>query len=269
MEKWSFNGIDLCNNKAWGVEQVLDGSGPPGFRGSDILLPFNNGNTHVKKCYNSKKIILGMWVAGFDKVTGKAQTGKDIYDTLEENIEYLSTIFGRPGQHTLKRTMRDGSYREAQAEIISSVPFVVQNGGYCKFSLELELADPFFYGTTKETESKTISAAEVYWNLTVDCPAPVSAMVITFTGPLTNPGIKNVDRDIWVQYQDSLAEGEEVVLNTKDFTCVKGSENVLSAIRHGGDPHWLLLENGVNAMKASSQDVTGGKVEIEYYPVYF
>ena len=65
MQKWSFKGVDLCT-KAWYVENV-DGLGPPGFRGEDLTLPYRYGTKYIKKKYNSKSIILNMWVAGVDR----------------------------------------------------------------------------------------------------------------------------------------------------------------------------------------------------------
>jgi len=267
MGKWDFNGISLCT-KAWYVEEVLDGIGPPGFRGENLQVPFQNGTRHVKKRYNKKNMILGMWVVGCDKVTGRVPDGMTMMESLEQNIEYLSSLFGIRGQHALKRTMYDDSVREAQAEVYGKVNFVSKPEGYCKFSVEFELADPFFYSLVLEEELRTINSMAATYSFNNPGNAPVTNAIITLTGPLDSPRIENLNNDIWIRYLGVLEAGETAVINTKDFTCLKGAENYIAAIKHGGDAYWLILEAGSNSLEITTQ-VTGGSIEIEYYPAYF
>lgn len=267
MQKWYFNGVDLCT-KGWYVEAVLDGLGPPGLRGENLQIPFKNGKTNTKKRYKEKNVTLAMWVVGRDKTTGLITQGKTEEELLYENIDYLGSVFGISGVKTLRKVMPNGDFRDALGEVYGQINFAVKPEMYCKFTVEFELSDPFFYGVTKVAEIKTIDIAEKTWEHTYSGIAPCTDMIITLTGPLTNPVITNVENDIWLQYLGVIAQGETVVLNTKDFSCIKGTSNMIGAIKHGGDAYWMILQNGNNSIKLKT-DVTGGTVKTEYYPAYF
>ncbi len=256
LEKWTFNGSDLNSSGKWGIESVIGGIGFPKYRGSDLKVPFQHGNRWIKKRFDRRKVILSMWIRGITKAE------------LDDNIDEFLKIIGIIGVHSLRRILRSGEVREAQAELCSEINFVRKNPGYAKFALEFELADPFFYSTIKNNTNKTISTVEYTWVHNYEGSAPLTASIITFTGPLSNPMIKNLNNGIWLQYLGSILAGETVVLNTKDFTCKKGISNMVSAVKHGGDAYWLILENGDNSMKITT-DTPGGTVKIEYYPVFF
>lgn len=255
MEKWKFNNQDLCTNE-WNVEGVVDGLGFVGFKGQDLEIPAKNGNTWIRKLYNSRSLILSCWVRGGDR------------SQLDKNIDELTKIFGVSGLHTLQRIMRDGTIRQAQAEIYNAVYFIPKRNCYSKFSLEFSLPDPFFYGTTKETDLITSVGLDNYWIHSNSGSAPVYNAVITLSGPLEMPKLINIDRNIWIQYQGTIETGQTVTINTKDFTCLKDGVNMISAVKHSGDYTWMILDSGNTQMQLTTQ-FTGGSVKIEYYPSYF
>lgn len=253
---WTYNGLSLSKWGKWDVEEVLEGIGIPKYRGDNLQIPFQHGNRWMKKRFDRRKVVLSMWIRGTSR------------SDLDSNIELFLKGIGRSGLHTLSRTMRSGEIRETQAEIASEINFVIKNPSYAKFALEFEIPETFFYGTKKEIVSKTISLAETSWTVTNDGTAPITDMIITLEGPLGSPRIENTASDIWVQYQGVIATGETVVMNTNDFTCLKGTENHISGIKHGGDAYWMTLEPGENSLEITVQD-TGGSITIEYYPAYF
>lgn len=266
MEKWTFNGIDL-SSKAWGI-QSIDGLGTPRLRGSNLQIPFINGSRWIKKRYESKVIMITMYVLGVDKTTGTVPVGLTFMEQLDINIDYLLKLLGISGEHPLKRTMRSGEIREAQAEVYKPAELKVNKGGDARLTIEFELADPFFYSTDLTSHLKTISSTEYTWTHNNPGTAPVTAAVITLKGPLDSPRLENLNNNIWLKYQGAIEAGETVIINTKDFTCEKNGENYISAIKHGGDAYWLTLEPGNNSLELTTQ-VTGGSIEIEYYPAYF
>lgn len=266
MEEWMYNDVEL-NSKAWGIQSV-DGLSTPSLRGSNLQVPFANGNRWIKKRYDSKIIMLNMYALGVNETSGLITIGMTQFEQLDANIDYLLKIFGVRGQHVLRRTMRNGEIREALAEVYRSVEFKRKKGGDAKFSIEFELADPFFYGTDLTRQTKAISSTEVAWTHNNPGTAPVTKAVITLNGPLDSPKIENLDNDIWMQYQGAIAAGETVIINTADFSCEKDGVNMISAIKHGGDAYWMILEPGNNSLEVTTQ-ATGGSIEIEYYPAYF
>lgn len=266
-QKWEFNGISL-HTKAWSVIEVPEGIGTLGLRGTNLQVPFKNGKKFIKKRYNERTVMIAMWVKGLDPITGAIPEGKSAKELLYENMDYLSCVFGKKGQHALRRILPDGNVREAKAEVYRSAVFVKKPAGHAKFSVEFQLADPFFYGIDLASETKSVGSVSYEWNHTNPGTAPVTNAVITLTGPLESPKLENLANGIWLQYQGSIGAGESVVINTEDFSCIKGELNLVSAIKHGGDAYWLILESGTNQMKLTN-NVAGGTIKIEYYPAYF
>lgn len=266
-QKWSYNGVEL-NTKAWNVINIAEGIGTPGYRGNNIQIPFQHGKRWIKKRFNEREIMLPMWVKGLDPLTGKIPDGKSLATTLDENIDYLTSVFGKEGQHVLRRTLYDGTIREASAEVYSPVTFIKKLPGYAVFSVEFLLVDPFFYSIYKDVKTKSISSTSVEWTYNNSGTAPVTNAVITLNGPLVSPKIENLNNNVWLQYHGNISTGESVVIDTGDFTCIKGSRNMIAAIKHGGDAYWMILESGVNSLKITT-DTTGGTAKIEYYPAYF
>jgi len=255
-ENWTFNSFSLSSRGKWDVEAVIEGIGIPKFRGKDLQVPFQHGNRWIKKRFDSRKVILSMWIKGTDRAD------------LDQNIDAFLTAIGNPGLHTLSRTLRSGETRLAQAELCSEIHFVRKNPGYAKFALELELPDPFFYATGKAMDEKTIVSSPFVWTHANAGSAPTTEMVITLEGPLSNPVLRNRNNGIWIQYLGTIASGQSVVLDTKYFTCLQGDDNMISIVKHGGDAYWMILDAGNNTMELATE-TTGGSVTLEYYPAYF
>ena len=255
-ENWTFNGFSLSSKGKWDVEAVIEGIGIPKFRGNDLRVPFQHGNRWIKKRFDSRKIVFSMWIKGADRAD------------LDQNIDAFLTDIGNPGLHTLVRTLRSGETRLAQAELCSEIHFVRKNPGYAKFALELELPDPFFYGTEKTADGRTASTSPRIWTHANEGSAPATDMVITLEGPLSNPVLRNRNNGVWIQYVGTIASGQVVVLDTKYFTCMQGEDNMISIVKHGGDAYWMILDAGVNSMELET-DTIGGKVTLSYYPAFF
>ena len=255
-ENWTFNGVSLSLRAKWDVEAVIEGIGIPKFRGNDLRVPFQHGNRWIKKRFDSRKVVLSMWIKGTDRTD------------LDQNIDAFLTAIGNPGLHTLSRTLRSGETRLAKAELCADIHFVRKNPGYAKFALELELPDPFFYGTEKTADVRTASTFPLIWTHTNVGSAPATDMVITLEGPLSNPVLRNRNNDVWIQYVGTIASGKAVVLDTKHFTCLQGADNMISIVKHGGDAYWMILDAGDNSMELET-DTIGGKVTLSYYPAFF
>lgn len=255
-ENWTFNGFSLSARGKWDVEAVIEGVGIPKFRGNDLRVPFQHGNRWIKKRFDSRKVVLSMWIKGTDRAD------------LDDNIDAFLTAIGQPGLHTLSRTLRSGETRLAQAELCSEIHFVRKNPGYAKFALELELPDPFFYATGQITDVRTVSTSPLTWTHANSGSAPATNMVITLEGPLSNPVLRNQYNGVWIQYVGMILSGESVVLNTKYFTCLQGDQNMISIVKHGGDAYWMILDAGDNSMELETETI-GGSVTLEYYPAFY
>ena len=255
-ENWSFNGFSLSSRGKWDVESAIEGIGIPKFRGNYLRVPFQHGNRWIKKRFDSRKVVLSMWIKGTDRAD------------LDNNIDSFLTAIGKPGLHTLSRTLRSGETRLAQAELCSEIQFVRKNPGYAKFALELELPDPFFYGTEKTADVRTGSISPIIWTHVNAGSAPATYMVITLEGPLSNPILRNKNNGVWIQYVGTIASGQVVVLDTKHFTCMQGEDNMISIVKHGGDAYWMILDAGDISLELETETI-GGSIMIQYYPAFF
>ena len=255
-ENWTFNGFSLSSRGKWDVEAVIEGIGIPKFRGNDLRVPFQHGNRWIKKRFDSRKVVLSMWIKGLDRAD------------LDNNIDAFLTAIGKPGLHTLSRTLRSGETRLAQAELCSEIQFVRKNPGYAKFALEMELPDPFFYGTEKTADVRTASTSPLIWTHANTGSAPATNLVITLDGPLSNPVIRNKNNGIWIQYVGTILSGESVILDTKYYTCLQGDQNMISIVKHGGDAYWMILDAGDNGMELETETI-GGSITIQYYPAFY
>lgn len=268
IQKWSFNGVSL-QSEAWSVAaESTKGIGIPSKRGSDLNVPYIYGERHRLKMFAPRVISLPMWVRAVDSQTGLVSAGKTARDQLHANIDYLSSIFTTRTQAKLRRTFPDGAYREAQAEVVSEVEFQRNSPRYARFVVDFYLADPFFYGTSKESETTDIDSNPESWTHTNPGTAPAVKMEIKFTGPLDKPKLTNTTNNIWVQYNGAINSGEVVTIDTAAFTVDKDGDNMISALKHEGAPQWFILERGDNALKVTCDSAPGGSVRIRYYPAY-
>ena len=255
MEKWKFNDLEL-NTDNWGVTGILEGSGTPALRGSDTQVPFADGLRHEKKRHDSRPFILGMFVQG--------DTERELYD----NVDKLSRVFGRLGQYPLERTLNNGETRTAMAEVVDTVSFPRDAYGLSKFVVEFQLADPFFYATNEVVDIQDITDEVFLWQHVQNGTAHVTNMQIKFSGPMESPTLKNLDNNIWLEFQGNISAGESIIVDTEFFTCFKGEQNLMPFVKHGGDANWLILEAGTNNLELSNGAV-GGSVEVTYRPAYF
>lgn len=255
-EEWIFHGMSLSQRGKWDVEEVLEGIGIPRYRGGDLQVPFSHGSRWIKKRFDRRKVVLSMWIKGKDR------------PELDLHIDEFLRGVGSPGQHSLQRILRNGEIREAQGEVAAEIHFVRKGPGYAKFALEVELADPFFYGTSLQADTRSLTTGILEWTHTSSGSAPCSDLIIKFQGPLSNPILRHKGSGIWVQFMGVIASGETVVLDTGSFTCTKAGENLISALYHGGDSHWMSLDAGMNELKLET-GTSGGSLSIEYYPRYF
>jgi len=267
MELYSFDSEPL-QTKAWGIYEVSDGLGTPGFRNENIQIPYQDGKRWIKKRYSDRVLTFLMWVRSVDPSTGAIPSGKTLNQVLSENIDRLSQLFGSPGQHILAKEMPDGTTREAAVEILRPVKFSRKTHGLTKFALEISMADPFFYGTELYSDQQLILLPTFAWVHTNPGTAPATKISLVLTGPLESPKLECLETGTWVQYQGNIALGETVTIDVSDFTCEKDGLNMISAVKHAGDANWLMLSAGDNHLILTSS-VTGGSCQILYYPAYF
>ena len=108
--------------------------------------------------------------------------------------------------------MPDASERTASAEV-AAVTDIEDEFGHEAIGLvpDFELADPHFYGAAV-TETQAIAASPTDVTITNAGSAATNRLVLTFTGPITNPRLANLTLDaaggFYVEALVSVAAGD-------------------------------------------------------------
>lgn len=136
---------------AHGVEELAEGRDtPPPMRGEDDIVGGRVGRLHVPKVADSRVITLTMWLTGQDEV------GTVIDEVLwRKAMRDLSAMFyDTETQGTLTKRWRDtvgGTIKvaSAMAQYAGGLTWEAPDGAEMmigRTSIDLRLADPYFYG---------------------------------------------------------------------------------------------------------------------------
>jgi hypothetical protein len=266
--QYEFNGTVL-NTMAYNIETYPESV--PARRGENLSVPFLDGRRFVQKHFEQRTISLNMWVRDRD-VDGNPVPGKTERQVLEENTTALKKLFGAPrGQVAFRYKLRDGTtWHKAMVEVVNIITFEKITGGLAaKFSVDLFLADPFFYAEAYTTDAKALTATPTEWTHANPGTAVAKKILITLAGSLNTPKLENVSAGVWIMYNGVIGGGETVIIDTTNFTVYKGATNMISVLKHQGDPAWFLLDPGNSSLKVTCGEVPTGNIEIKYYAPYF
>lgn len=275
-EYWSIDGTSL-SQYGWSVATV-GGSryDVPTRRGEDIRLAYRPGELHRNKIPEPRVISLIMWMTGTTPGTGAAVSDPTLQ--WNDNWDTLRRLLYKPGggQVTLTRRWKltiGGTptvlAADALAELASALAPKMTGRTRVEFTVDLLLADPFFYGT-QETETFALSTPNTVTNVGHDV-AGHNNMEIDFVGPLTNPRLTNgtANPDVWVQYTGTVSSGQTLRLSVPNFTAarVSDSANLIAGISHSGTRYWMGLLPGDNLLELTASSGSGS-AELRYRPPY-
>jgi len=160
----------------------------------------------------------------------------------------------------------------AQAEIAGNMAPTMAGRTKADFSVDLLLADPYFYGprttvtvpTTGSTSATNTGDAVIGFGQ--DNGFGGVGFSITLNGPLTNPTLTNVTAGVTVTSTAVIAAGHSLVLNVLAYTAVTDAGvNQLGSISHSGARPWMVLIPGAQTLTLSASSGSGNAV-ISYQP---
>jgi hypothetical protein len=263
---WDIDGTSLMTY-ARGIE-TLGGSmsGVTQFRGDDTKLALRRGARHRIKVADSRVITLAGWFLGVPTEDGDDPAGLTEANFWAKWNEFKYMIW-KPGGGTFELTKRwtdpDDTQHEATAigqyESGLDLVRIGRTGG--KFTVDIRLADPFFYEDFDDFDVAE-GATETFANGGADSPK----MTIDFIGPLTNPQLTNStpDPDVWVKLGMVIGSGETVTVDVEEGTVINDSdENVIGALSHAGAASWFYLFRGNNSVNLDA-DSGAGSVTINH-----
>lgn len=256
------NGVDLsslCYNVA-----SLTGrwTGPPR-RGKDIDVPGRHGTVRSpRKKFSAGTVVLPMWVLGCTE-TGGVPPDASNQEVLYANIDKLTRLFSS-NQVELVHQLPDGSLRRIVGQVMDALDLSSMAGGTrAEFAVSLVTAGAFWEDVDSIIATRSGTGL---WDVVPfeGATAPMDDLVVKFTGPSTNPRITDnapVDSSasgVYVAYNAVLTGSQSVAVDCKTWTVTgTGITAAYSAVDHGGDPRWFVMQPGDPTPRVTASQTAG------------
>lgn len=267
-EYWEVEGKSL---HTWANSiETLDGrDGLPPKRGQNEIVAYRPGEVWRPKVFAARRLTLALWVKGSDDdgviptEGGRAQ--------FRENLEAIKSVFAVTDRElVITRRIRTLApsllVQTGKAELIGVLEPNMQAKDLARFMIELNMADPFWYG---EPVTQVVPRAGA--TVLNDGTYTVVRLTVRLNGPLTNPQLVNLSSGppvVALSYVGDIAGGDYVEFNTVEFTARdQDGVSVLGLTSHSGSRTWMLLVPGGNAIVLNAEAGTG-TADITYAPAY-
>lgn len=251
---------------AWNLKTLTGRLGVPGAKGGNSTVAMRSGARWRRKQWESKTETWSMWVLGCDEDGLIPPHGSRAQFT--ENLMALHRLFAvRDRELDLTKTVRtpDGDLlMSALGEVVSAWdPTSMAGGTRATFSVDMHLADPFWYGQPIEFTIQPGQTA-VQWEM----PGTVRAdRMLIHLDNVGNATLSNDTLGVSVTTDVDLPAGETMTLDTDRFAAVTGlGANRVGRITHSGAVSWMELAPGTNFM--SLDGIGAGEVTVTVKPVY-
>lgn len=264
---WDVDGVSLqtyaYNIETWGSTGTGGGGRetPPPPRGSNVVVLGRLGQQYQPKVPDSRVITISMWVIGSNP-DGTAPVDGNLRASFEHNFKTLRNLLMRPyKQFQLTKRFREyGSDAVVTATALAefSTGLDVQMTGELRgiFTVDLLLADPYFYEPAVNTPPLT-TTAPVALNLTGD--ARSFKVTADMQGPMVNPKLTIVgpENTCWAQLTDNINTGEVATLDSYNKRALHNNKVVSTKVTHAGSSLWLFIEPGINTFTLSALSGSG------------
>lgn len=270
-EYWDVDGVSLNT-----LTQNLSSAGgsreePTSFRGANQKIPYAYGEKFLAKIPDRRTMTLEGWVDG------------DTSTLLKQNWRALRSLLWRPqGEFLLTRRWIDPVdgllTATGKAQYKSGLsPDIKEGGKTAYFSVDLEMADPFFYGA-----EITVPLTPPSTFVSISEPGDYGSKkaFLDLVGPLTGIAVEsasnagsNFKSDSWTYYPD-IPAGTSVTIDVENFKAtqtVGGVTTIVSGkVTNAGSPLWFKLGEKIGPNVPRVYAIFGGTgtVTLRYSPAY-
>jgi hypothetical protein len=292
-EEWSVStpqgGSLSLNQYSWSITSFGVGRMLPTMRGDNIQVAYIPGQVWRKKFPDSRVITLTMWTAGIDPATDQPAYGPYQHLQMSDNLKTLQAVFYNVGGNQFELTRKWEYTLPVSTGIPTGVPTMVvatalaevagnmqvqtqgASSALATFSIDLLLADPYFYGPAVSFQIP-YNAVTPALN-TGDDVAAYYDNTVTFYGPLQFPRLTNTTTSptTWVQLNTIIAAGDSITFDVANFTAYRQSDgaNMSGSVTHSGTRRWMSYNPGVNQMLLSSGNSGDtGSCAVSFVPPY-
>jgi hypothetical protein len=274
-EYWSVDGVSLQDHAKNITTFGGSRSSVPPFRGEDVQASYIPGRIHAPKYPDSRTITLAMWVK--DTLPNGSRTpGYTPRQQFLANWNALKRLFWKDygAQINLTRRWDEGAgvvTATARASFAGGLEPEMIGPTAARFTVDLLLADPFFYGV-EQSVTFAASGTQVV-NNPGDAMVSGYGMRVVFNGTLTNPKLQNntPSTPIWVKQGAAIGGGDYFTIQLDPAillsTRFSDGSNQTGGITHGGAHPWMVLYPGNNSLTLY-QDAGSGNAVLYYRPVY-
>jgi hypothetical protein len=266
-ELWYWNGTAL-NQPMWNIA-TFGGSrfGIPTYRGQDYAVPYRAGQNWRAKYPDSRTVTLTMWTDS-QMSAGQSYPAADPRRAFNDNWQQLRAMFfTRNARGSVQGQLTRNWFLTvsgtptmvstvAMAEIAGSMDPTMNGRTSAAFSVDLLLADPYFYGSTRNqaiTTSGSITAqgegivGEGY-------AQPVSQFTVAITAACT---VTNTTAGVSFTHSGAGVASWPVTVDVLRYTAVDhAGNNVVGGLSHAGSRMWQCLLPGANAITVSAGTAT-------------
>lgn len=242
------------NIESWGNER----QGVVPLRGEDTTIPWRPGQQSNERVADSRVIPLAMWVRGCTP-DGAIPDSSSMRSEFNANWNTLKRILHNRGKlFTLRKRFYDESrtlrVADAQARFADGLNPGMMGRTGAKFTVDLLLADPYFYSTpvvldvnsTMIDQPFTIlgdaEAFKIQFAGTTDIAVVTSDFSISSTEAIHsfsfNRGGFDLNSSLLIDFQNELARCNE--------------ENFSASVNHAGSTSWFRLAPGLNQFTGSA-----------------
>lgn len=245
-ETWVVDGYNL-NQFAHEIETWDGLDDTPELKGDDTDVPQSNGVLPGINYFGAAHKAVTMKVNTADPTTGVEPTSVDAKrQNFDKNLDSLLRVFYRRKLLTVVRTLSDGTQRTAQCKTASAIQPTTLGIAGARLTFDLML--PYAFWRDVNAISQT-SATGLTPGSTADFPnynlatAPMSDLVYTINGPVTNPKVTCQETGAWFKYTGVITTGQWLNVDA-GLMIIAGGGGLAANIAnmsHGGDPRWLTL----------------------------
>jgi hypothetical protein len=264
-EFWYWNGVPL--QTSYYNVTTFGGSrfGVPTLRGQNYQVPYRAGQLQRAKYPDQRTVTLTMWTDG----QMSAYPAGDARRAYNDNFQQLRQMFftrggGGSAQGQLQRnwwltvggspTMVTST---AMAEIAGSMDPTMNGRVSSAFSVDLLLADPYFYGAQRTVAvgtSGTTITANGEGVVGEGFASAVNGFTLSLTAAAT---VTNSTVGCSVTHNGAGVASWPVTLDILRYTATDAvGNNCVAGLSHSGSPMWMCLLNGANVIAVSAGTVT-------------
>lgn len=296
---WDVDGVSL-HTYAFNIETLGgDRAAPPPVRGDDVLVPYLPGTRFVPKVPDARVMTLGMWVIGANE-DGTVPDDGDARLAYEYNWRMLRKLLWRyrtqftltkrfwvptqdlvdAGVSLAGKTQRGSNTlieASAKAAFHSGLAPAMDGPARARFTVDLRLSDPYFYGEQVTipfststapgdpgpTQTRKILGDDRTTDITFALEGPLTAPQFTVTSDSVNP---------YIRYATVIADGDDVMIDVKRFRAQH--TDTLSTywssgyVSHYGDRPWFYLDPDDDATIALTVQSGTGVGALTYRPAW-